>query len=203
LSGWIGEYVELMLPTTEAPASYHYGVGMTLVGATIGRRVGVSYGSDPLYANLYCLLIGRSGRSRKDTAIKRATRLVMEPVQLGPERIVDSGVRVSTDIGSAEGLIRILKDQPNTLLYLTEFARLLQQARRKGTQTILPVLIEAFDTPPVLENLNKADPLEARYPYLSVLSATQPEILAGLMADDDLHSGFANRWLYIVGTGRG
>ncbi|HQY31741.1 MAG TPA: hypothetical protein PK691_10660, partial [Thermomicrobiales bacterium] len=78
LSGIIGNYVDLMRPTTEASDGYHYAVGMTVVGAMIGRRVSVSYGSQ-MFANLNSLLVGASGQARKDTAIKRGTRMLTTP----------------------------------------------------------------------------------------------------------------------------
>ena len=198
--GWIGAYAALMEPTTEAPPAFHLGVALTFAGAVMGRHVCARYGSDPLYANLYTLLVGRSGRSRKDTSIKRATRLLTDQLSIGT-RTLDLGVAVATDVGSAEGLIQVLKEFPNTMLYLTEFSKLMGNARRKNTGTIIPTLIEAFDTPPVMANLNKTNPLKALFPYLSILSATQPDILAGLMADEDIHSGFANRWFFVCGDG--
>lgn len=196
--GWIGDYAELMTPTTEAPRGYHLGVGLTFVGAIIGRHISAKYGSDPLYPNLYTLLVGRSGRSRKDTAIKRATRLLTDPALSGT-RVINHGISIATDVGSSTALLSHLSDKPNTLLYITEFAKLMGNARRKGSESIIPTLIEAFDTPPVMHNLSMANRIEARYPYLSMLAATQPDILSGLMSDEDMHSGFANRFLFICG----
>lgn len=70
--GWFGAYRDLVEPTTEAPDAFHLGAALALVGAMIGRRVQTRYASDPLFPNLYTVLIGASGSSRKDTAIKRA-----------------------------------------------------------------------------------------------------------------------------------
>lgn len=195
-SGLIGDYITLMRPTTEASESYHLGVGLTIAGAMIGRRVAVNY-AGPTYANLFTLLVGTSGRSRKDTAIKRGTRLLTSaPVGTTQRK---SGVQIVTDVASAEGLIKSLSEFGNILLYLTEFSRLMANADRKGTRTIVPVLIEAFDTPAVLSNNSLGNPLKAEYPYTSILSATQPRILEGLMSDEHVHSGFINRWLIIPG----
>lgn len=195
--GWIGDYMALMAPTTEASESYHLGVGLTIAAAMIGRNVFVSYGSD-VYANLYTLLVGVSGKSRKDTAIKRGTRLLTTQTTSGTTQR-RSGVQIATDVASAQGLIKSLSETQNVLLYLTEFSRLIQTSRNKGTQTILPVLMEAFDTPTVLSHSSISNPYKAEYPYLSIVSATQPRILEGLMSDDDVHSGFINRWLIIPG----
>jgi hypothetical protein len=98
--------------------------------------------------------------------------------------------------------VAILKDKPNTLLYLTELSGLLKNARRKGTTTILDRLIEAWDTPETLQNLNKQTPQTAIKPYLSIVAATQPGRIASEMTAEDIASGFANRWLYIVGEGK-
>lgn len=199
LTGWIGDYARLMHPTTEAPLAFHVGVGLTMAGALLGRHVYNQYGTDPLYANLYTLLVGRSGRTRKDTAIKRATRVLFDSAPIGG-KIIQHGIGIATDIGSSTKLIDLLAKHPNTMLYLTEFSRLMGNARRQSTDTIIPTLMEAFDTPTVMQNQSMANPIEAAYPYLSIIAATQPDILAETMSGADMNSGFANRWLFICGN---
>jgi hypothetical protein len=44
-------------------------------------------------------------------------------------------------------------------------------------------------------------PVVATAPTLSALAAVQPDVLADLMTDADIHSGFANRWFYVCGSG--
>jgi hypothetical protein len=200
--GWVGSYVDLMLPTTEASPQYHLGAALTMAGALMGRRIAIQYGADPLYPNLYTLLVGRSGRTRKDTAIKRTIRLLSQTYTQsdgGSLRTITPPCGITTDVGSSEGLISALVDRPQVLLYLTEFSKLMGNAKRKATATIIPTLIEAYDTPPKMEVKTKGNPLSAEYPYVSILSATQPQILSSLMESDEIHSGFANRILYIMG----
>lgn len=198
--GWFGEYLALMAPTTEAPPAFHLAAALTVAGAAIGKRVRTEYASEPLFANLYTVLIGPSGSSRKDTAIKRALSLSWPPQW--ERQAVSLPYQTVTDVSSAEGLIRSLERGPNTLLYLTELSNLMRNARRKGTSTILPRLIEAFDTPAKLSNLSKGDPQEVTDPYLSIIAATQPGILSTEMGVEDIHSGFANRWLFVPGDRR-
>lgn len=194
-----GDYRDVMAPTSEAPDNFHLGSALTLLGAMIGRRVRAEYASDPLFANLYTVLIGASGSSRKDTAMRRAMGL---PFGAEGTRILVPAFRVHRDISSAEGLVSILKDTPNTLLYLSELSIVQKNAARKGTSTIFDRMIEAWDAPPVLQNLNKMTPQTAENPYLSILAATQPKRLADQMTAEDMHSGFANRWLYVIGAGK-
>lgn len=199
LTGWIGAYCDLVTPTTESPVAFHVGVGLTMAGALIGRHVHAQYGTDPLYANLYTLLVGRSGRTRKDTAIKRATRILFDNAANGT-KIIQHGIGIATDVGSSTKLIDMLARNPNTLLYLTEFTRLMGNARRQATDTIIPTLMEAFDTPTVMQNNSMANTIEALYPYLSIIAATQPDILTETMSGADMNSGFANRWFFVCGN---
>ena len=195
--GWIGAYADLMQPTTEAPRSFHLGVGFTIAGAILGRDVWADYG-EPMHANLYTLIVGKSGKTRKDTSIRRGTRMISDHhIQGG--KIVSPITRIITDIGSAEGLMDELAEHANLMLYATEFSKLMGNARRKATGTIIPTLIQAWDAPMVMSSLTRGKPVEAHFPYLSVVAATQPEILANLMTEDDVFSGFANRWFYVCG----
>lgn len=198
-TGWVGEYCNLVTPTTEASAALHLGVSLTTLGAMLGRQVAVHYNSDPLYANLLTVLVGKSNKTRKDTAIKRATITLTSPINGGGD-FVNHGVHILRDVGSSTALISDLKDRQNVLLYFTELSRLIGNSRRKGTETIIPTLMEAFDTPPVMHNRSMLNPIEAHAPYVTMLAATQPDILTGLMTGDDMMSGFANRLLFICGN---
>lgn len=197
--GAFADYVNVMRPTSEAPDQFHLAAILTLTGAMIGRRIGMEWFGETLYPNLYTVLIGRTGRSRKDTAIKRALAI---PQRGDGRRLVSPPFDVSRDVSSAEGLITVLKNQPNTLLYLTELTAMLANARRKSTSTILDRLIEAWDTPHVLQNLSKLSPVTAANPYLSIIAATQPTRLAEGLTEEDIRSGFANRWFYVPGVGK-
>lgn len=195
--GWLADYVSLMQPTTEAPKSFHLGVGFTIAGAILGRDVWCSYG-DPLYANLFTLLVGQSGKTRKDTAIRRGTRLISDH-HIMNGKLVSPITRIITDIGSAEALMDELSEHPNLMLYSTEFSKLMGNAKRKATGTIIPTLMQVWDAPITMSSLTRGKPVEAHFPYMSVIAATQPEILANLMSEEDVFSGFANRWFYVCG----
>lgn len=202
--GWLGKYVELVSPTTAAPDSYHLACGMAMIGACIGRRVAFYHTSERLFPNFYVLLIGPSGRAYKDTAIKRALALPQLPSPPGSPLIAfNVAFRVQRSIASSQGLIGELKESSNLLAYISEFAELMENAMRESTRTITTTLIQAFDSPPVLQNTTKNNPLEARNPFLSILSGIQPEVMAELIAGRHQFSGFLNRWLLVVGEGKG
>lgn len=199
LTGWLGEYVALMDPLSEAPTTFHLASGFALAGASIGRKICNRYVSKNLYANQYIMLVGLAGTSKKDTAIRFAIELPTHVVP-GQMTFTKPEFEIAMDVGSAEGLINTLKEKPNTFLWITEFQRLIRNARRSSTSTIFPLMTAAWDTPVRLENNVKGNPLEARFPFLTTMAAVQPGILANEFMQEDIQSGFATRWLYVVGS---
>jgi hypothetical protein len=197
---WIGEYVDLMAPACEAPDQFHLATGLTIAGATLGRSVCTRYVSKSVYGNLYHMLVGSAGTSRKDTAIRFGVDLPFQKSNAGKMHTpIYSAI---SDVGSTQGLIKELTEKPNTLLYITEYQRLSQQAHRTSTATILPTLTAAWDTPFELQNKTVGTHMVAKLPYLSILAAVQPGILAEEMTQSDIQSGYATRWLYVPGQGK-
>jgi len=213
VTGWFKDYLDLVEPTTEAPDAFHVAAAMSIIGSCIGKRVGMFHTSDRLYPNFYTLLIGPSGRSRKDTAIRRMLNCFYLPPPRGePLVVTEAPFRIVRDISSSEGLIALLKKKPNILLYTSEFSKVMSNAGRESTKSIGPTLIEAFDTPPSLQNNTKSiveesqksgEPMEAVNPFVSVISTVQPEILADIIGSAEQYSGFLNRWFMVPGDGKG
>lgn len=195
--GWVGDYVSMMLPLSEAPESFHLASALGLVGASAGRKVSARY-VRRLYANHFFMLIGIAGYSRKDTAIEFATEF---PGHMDARSYNTAPFKVLRDVGSPQGLLEHLKDSPNIWLYVTEYERLAANAHRTSTSAIFPTLSSAWNTPPTLENVTKGSPIQARLPYLSIIAAVQPDILKESMHPGDIANGFASRWLFIPGEG--
>lgn len=200
LMGWVRSYVDLVEPLSETSDAFNLACGLVLAGATFGRSISARYVAKSLHANLYMMLVGSAGTSRKDTAIRLALELPFQSIP--PAKFHTAPFTVATDVGSAEGLIKILQDKPNILLYVTEYQRLAQNAHRQSTGTIFSLMTSAWDTPITLQNNTKGNPLEAKFPYLSVLAAVQPGILAQEMQQGDIESGYATRWLFVPGVGK-
>lgn len=207
LTGWIGQYVQNMLPTTEAPAAFHWASAMGWVAASMGRHICIQY-QKKLFANLFILLVGPSGRSRKDTAIGNIRDVLMTDMTNGYE-FRRPEPHVSGDVQSSEGIIDVLKSLeddnrlPNLFLYLSEFSKMMGNVMRAGTSTISPVLTELYDCPPFQGTSGRTKHVRVALPYVNIMAATQPDILTGLFRSEDMVSGFANRWLYVLGDGTG
>jgi len=200
--GPFAAYRDIMAPTTQAPDVYHLASALTWFGALVGRRIRTEHASEDLYPNLFTVLVGASGSTKKDTAAKRAIHLPHNfPIGAGL-RNPDMPYAINTNVSSSEGLIGDLEASPRQILYLNELSIVQKNAQRKGTRTIFDTLITAFDCPPEISNNTKSNRVKAEKPFLSMLAATQPKRLADQMTDEDIHSGFANRILFVLGAAK-
>lgn len=198
--GWFGGYLEMVSETTEAPDQFHLAAALTIVGAYAGRNVHVRHASIRTYPNLYTVLVGLSSESKKDTAIARAWEMAVDPPWSRTRTASPYAERNS--VASAESFIKGLSQTSNVIVRMSEFSEILANARRKGTTTILTMLMKAWDTPNQLSNDSITNPATAVNPYVSILAGTQPDVLAGDLIGTDITSGFANRVLFVPGSGK-
>jgi hypothetical protein len=198
--GALGEYVEIMAPCTEAPLQYHVGAFLAANGALAGRCAYTPYASKLVYANQYVMLVGSTGTSKKDTAIRFATEK-FAGLPLPPSLTVRTRERWSRidDAGSDVALLGHLAEHPNSLLILPELQTLLSKMRRKGQEALFERMLELWDANARYENLTKASHIIVENPTLSVIAGIQPVRLRSAVNDDLISSGFVNRWLYFPG----
>lgn len=199
--GWFAGYLELVKDTTEAPDQFHLAAMMTIVGAWSGRKVYTKLASGRIYPNLYTVLVGNSAESKKDTAISRAWNTPEAPewirTRTNPPYIERNGVE------SQQSFVKGLTSNSNAIIRMSELSELFANARRKGTSTILTMLIKTFDNPPQISNDSLTNPAFVANPSVSILAGTQPDVLAADMIGTDISSGFANRIMFVPGSGKG
>lgn len=199
--GWFGGYLELVTDTTEAPDQFHLAAMLTIAGAYAGRKVYTKLASGKIYPNLYTVLVGNSAESKKDTAVNRAWAAPEPPDWVRTRATLPYVER--NNVESSQSFIKGLSTNSNVIIRMSEFSEILANARRKGTTTILTMLMKAWDNPPQLSNDSLANPAYVANPSVSILAGTQPDVLAADLVSTDITSGFANRILFVPGTGKG
>lgn len=201
--GWFARYRDVMGPTTEAADAFHLGAMLTVVGAMIGRTIGMQQGSDVIYPNLFTILVGASGWSRKDTAIDRAMDHIRRmPKGLLSVETIEPFFAETTDITSAEGLLKELKEAKNhrLLARISEITSVFVNMERPGTKNLGDRLIRLWDNPAVTQVARSNDATKIENPSFSMIAATQPGRLATAMTHEHVISGLANRGLWIAGS---
>lgn len=187
------DYRRALEGVTEAADEHHYAALATAIGAVLGRRVKVDY-AYPLYPNMYTLSVGPAGSSKKTTALRLAREVAIR---------ADEGLATQSSVGSGEGLLEALAEADGApgptpmhrrlLLTQSEMGQLLAKARQDGSGTLMPLLMDVFDCPPVLNPRTRTMPITAYKPTLSIMAATTPSHLSRYVQDADWYGGLGSR----------
>lgn len=178
---------------------------ITVLAAGLGRGCYTSIGDDWHHPRLFALHVGRSGRGRKGTSTKLATRILRDL----KERHPDVGFQSHTGgLSSREGLVMMIHDgfkvgknevepihDKRLWILESEFANTLHQTGREGN-TLSAALRDAWDGTSI-KPATKTAPVYASKPHINVLGHITPSELLELMKARELSNGFANRFLMI------
>lgn len=200
-TGLFADYRDIMAPTTEASDAFHYAVFCQVLGCTIGRSLYV-YHAGRMYPNFYIALVGRSGLSRKSISMNRGIDILNE---LHYQEHVEEGAkplfRAVTGIRSIEGLLEELQGTRRVrLIQIDELLSLLSKAKQDASSNIVPQLTELYNCPnrhnPSIKNMT----IQVTQPFVSILACTTHSWLTASLTISHIYGGFANRWMYFIGT---
>ncbi|MDP2416199.1 MAG: hypothetical protein U1D25_00685 [Hydrogenophaga sp.] len=178
---------------------------MTVLAAGLGRGCYLSVGDDWHHPRLFALHIGRSGRGRKGTSTKLATRIVRVLEERHPSvafQIHNGG------LSSREGLVMKIHDgykdgktdvepvhDKRLWILESEFANTLHQTAREGN-TLSAALRDAWDGT-CIKPAVKTAPVYASHPHINLLGHITPTEMLGMMKAREIGNGFANRFMMI------
>jgi hypothetical protein len=216
LSGLVGEFVERVLPTTEADGAALVFQFLVAFGNVIGRTAHWVVEDTPHYCNLFTCLVGDTAHGRKGTSGNR----VMAAFR-GIDEEWDE--RVKSGLSTGEGLIALVRDpirdqvpirekgkelryeeqvidagvvDKRALIVEGEFARVLQAGDRPGN-TLSAIIRDVWDGK-ALGALTKARAATCKEPHISLIGHITRDELRRLMTDASLANGFGNRFLYVA-----
>jgi len=187
--GFLREYVDFVRPLSEAPVQFHIACGLILIAAVCKRNISFQFGACAIYPNLYLLIIGKSGISRKSTALSPAIKLL---------RSIDPDVFIG-HLMSLESLYKALSESSHKLGIYNEFRSLIENTKKTYGEGLISVLTELWDCPSFLKiNLKKvaSDESYIDEPSFSILAATTIDWLQ--VKEGDILGGFMGRFLPIM-----
>ena len=194
-------YVRAFERTTNASNNYHLAAFLTMAGVLLGKSVFISEGADDTYPNLFTVIVGESGRARKDTAVNRAIKLM---------RAIDASIVLLPTINSVEGFIdelqveqklleaKGLKPPLRIMVRFRELKKLIAKAGQSANSGIMSFLCELYDNPPELKTPVRSKPARVDEPVGSIIAATCPEWLKD-MEIGDLEAGLGSRTIFVPG----
>lgn len=186
---WLLKYIQHGFVNTSCPIAYHVGTGLAILSTTCPKDYGFLYAGGDLYANMYCLLLGRSGEDQKTASLKIGSKIL---------RTVDP-TYTSIYPGSREGLLDSLAAQPKQLMIVDELGDILSSAARGHLETIKPALTALWDCSPMSRVKAGNNVIRVDEPRLSIAAACSLPYLETYTLTQDWHGGFMGRWFVLYG----
>ncbi len=206
--GLAGVIVRTIEPHSEADPAALLIQFLAAFGNYIGRGCHWKAEGDQHHANLFTVLVGRSGKGRKGTSWGQIRRLFDHIGDWAKERI-------KSGLSSGEGMIWAVRDpviktdtetgepeiedagvtDKRLMLNEPEFAQVLKQTERTGN-TLSPLIRQAWDRGD-LESLTKNSPAKATGAHISIVGHVTKNELLRYLTSTESGNGFANRFLWV------
>jgi hypothetical protein len=214
--GLAGDFVNLVLPHTEADPAALLITFLVGIGCMIGRGARYQIASTRHCVNLFSVIVGETSKARKGTATDGTLELLKR---------VDADFiakRTRNGLSSGEGLIEAVRDpreedvsikrrngsvshserqlvdsgEPDKRLLVVEpeFCSVLQQTAREGN-ILSSVLRQAWDGKP-LSIVARSNKDSCQEPHISLIGNVTSEELQRLLTTTDRANGFGNRILW-------
>jgi hypothetical protein len=180
---YLHAYLEYAASQTDAPWLYHIGCGLAALATVMPPTVRFYHHGHWLYGNLWIMLIGKSGRDRKTTAVRIAKELVQA---VNPDLI-------GVPPGSPQGLQESLIEKPFQMIAMEELGDHLGQTQNRGMEAIRTTMNIAYDGGPIGRAL-AAGPKQADKVRLTVLGGTTPAYLESYTDETARTGGYLNRY---------
>lgn len=198
--GLVGEIVAKIEPETEADPTAILAQFLVAFGSSIGRSAYYSVGARRHYANLFLILVGRTAKGRKGTALSWIETLFAGADPTWHDQCLQSG------LSSGEGLIASVRDPDHKkedagacdkrlMVVEEEFSSVLRMARRDGN-ILSAVIRQAWDTGK-LRTMTRHNPLRATDAHISILGHITQDELVSELSRGDAANGFANRFIWV------
>ena len=223
-------YVSAHVGRNEICPAYLFAMGITQVGSLLGRSVWIEGQPQPLYPNIYALMLGKSTVSRKSTSKDMCVS------QLG--KVEENGIApplaMTSAVSTPEGLIDMLRTEEvlsmqrrdedeegnkrtvhykervevydqlaefegvRLLLHIDEIRSLFTKRQQRSSAGTIAALTEGYNCPTRMNVPSKTSNQTAMYPTINILGCTTMSWFENGIRTEDIHGGFANRFMFFT-----
>lgn len=203
LTNWLDTYVQYT-DNSESPVSYHTWCGLSVIAGALQRRVYLKWGlGQIIYPNLYVVLIGPSGRTRKGVALGIAKDILRQisGISIAPE---SSSGRQAMILAMKRSLLNFQDPSTGTVKLhcaITAFSEELSVFLGQGDIAYLSNLTDWYDSKDdwEYETVGRGkDTLQGL--CLNLMGGTAPDWIQSMIPPEAVGGGFTSRIIFIVET---
>lgn len=197
LDDWLQGFLDFM-DNTEPPFLYKFWCGVSTIAAALQRKCYVPWGTLTFYPNMYIVLIGPPGRTRKGTAIGPAMDLLQE-----------LDIPLAAEATTREALIRSMFDARDTSVNpetgesythssLTIFSAELTVFLGYQNHQLMSDLADWYDCRTKWTYRTKTQGSDdIRGVWVNILGATTPELIRTTLPMDAIGGGLTSRIIFV------
>lgn len=196
---WIATYLEYT-KNSEPPTIYHNWGALAIIAGALQRKVHLRMGFEKIYPNLYVILVGNSGRTRKGVALDVAYKMLSKI----------STVSVAPESSSREALILAMKralrnfqdsetGEISMHCSITAFPEELAVLLGQGDIKLLANLTDWYNSKDEwsYETVGRGrDALQGV--CLNLFGATAPDWIQSMLPQEAVGGGFTSRVIFVV-----
>jgi hypothetical protein len=201
LPNWLDAYLEYT-ENTESPTSYHTWCGLATISGALQRKVYLRWGiGQVIYPNLYVVLIGPSGRTRKGVALGIAKDILRQVpgVTIAPES--SSGKQSTILVMKRAGLDFTDPTDNKTKRHcsVTAFSEELSVFLGQGDIAYLSSLTDWYDSKDDWEYETVGRGKDSiKGVCLNLVGGTAPDWIQSMIPHEAVGGGFTSRVIFIV-----
>lgn len=206
LTNWLDAYLEYT-QNTESPTSYHTWCGLSVIAGALQRKVYLKWGlGQIIYPNLYIVLIGPSGKTRKGVALGIAKDLLKQVpgVTVAPES--SSGKQSTILVMKRAGVDFIDPSTGKTRRHcsVTAFSEELSVFLGQGDIAYLSSLTDWYDSKDDWEYETVGRGKDSiKGVCLNLVGGTAPDWIQSMIPHEAVGGGFTSRVIFIVEEAKG
>lgn len=201
LQDWLTKYLEYT-DNSESPISYHVWCGLSVIAGALQRKVYLHWGlGRTIYPNLYVVLVGPSGRTRKGVAIGIAKEFLkrISTVSVVPE---SSSGRQAMIQAMKRAIVNFKDPSDGKIKFhcsVTAFSEELSVFLGQGDIAYLANLTDWYDSKDdwEYETISRGkDSLQGL--CVNLVGGTAPDWIQSMIPQEALGGGFTSRIIFIV-----
>jgi len=201
LNGWLDNYLKYT-EHTESPLNYHVWCGLSVIAGALQRRVYLRWGlGQVIYPNLYIVLIGQSGKTRKGVALGIAKDFLknVPGITVTPE---SSSGRQAMILAMKRAATNFMDPTDNKIKFhcaVTSFSEELSVFLGQGDIAYLASLTDWYDSKDdwEYETVGRGkDSLQGL--CLNLCGGTAPDWIQSMIPQEALGGGFTSRIIFVV-----
>ena len=201
VGGWLDNYIKYT-ENTESPTSYHTWCALSVIAGALQRRVYLRWGlGQIIYPNLYVVLIGPAGRTRKGVSIGIAKDLLksVPGVSVTPESSSGRQAMIQAMKRAAANFQDPTDNKIKFHCAVTTFSEELSVFLGQGDIAYLASLTDWYDSKDdwEYETVSRGkDSLQGL--CLNLLGGTAPDWIQSMLPQEAIGGGFTSRIIFVV-----